>query len=172
MVGATDQCDRDQVGRVPQRLGDQDLAAAGASGHDALASVSTSWLLRRVAQRGSATSSEPEQEPRSHHGGPACPEQLLCEPSCAPYRSLARFHRRLPPKRSGERFRLVLGHDGTRTVAFELPGGGATVSGRGSGLSIRVDQVLYQARKVKIAIPTTLTRICIQIASVVSYITK
>jgi hypothetical protein len=53
--------------------------------------------------------------------------------------------------------------------AVELPGGGdANVSGRFVGLSKLVVQFLYQARRVKIVSPNTLTRICIQIASVVS----
>jgi hypothetical protein len=77
-------------------------------------------------------------------------------------------HPRLPPKRSCEHFWLAFGHDGAGTLVFELPGGGANVSGRGIGLSTRADQVLYQARRVKIVIPTTLTRICTQIALLVS----
>jgi hypothetical protein len=52
VVGATDQCDRDQVGHVPQRLGGQELAAAGAHDHDAMASLSTLWCRpsRRAAR--------------------------------------------------------------------------------------------------------------------------
>ena len=74
------------------------------------------------------------------------------------------------PKPNCEYFWLAPGHDGARTVAFELPGGGdVSVSGRTAGLSKRVVQVLYQARRVKIVSPEMLTRICIQIALVVSY---
>lgn len=168
----TDQSDYDQVGHVPQRLGGQEPAAAGANDHDAMASWPTSWLLLRPRGEDPQRRASLSRNLDLTAAHPPAPSSCFASPRCAPCRSLARFHRRLPPNRSGEQIRLVLGHVGARTVAFELPGGGANVSGRGSGLSIRADQVLYHASKVKIAIPTTLTRICIQIASVVSYIMK
>jgi len=68
---------------------------------------------------------------------------------------------------------LALYHYGASPVTLELPGaGGANASGGDLGLSMRVVQFLYHARSVKIAIPTILTRICIQIALVVSIKTK
>ena len=46
--------------------------------------------------------------------------------------------------------------------------GDVDVTGCMVGLSMRPDQDLYKAKRVKIAIPEKLTKICIQIASVVS----
>ena len=67
---------------------------------------------------------------------------------------------------------LGLCHDGS-AFAVELPVcGDSNVSGRFAGLSKLAVQFLYQARRLKIVSPNTLTRICIQIASVVSIRTK
>src|SRR5262249_4558644 len=46
------------------------------------------------------------------------------------------------------------------------------VRGRNGGLSMLVVQTLYQAKSVKIVRPAMLTRICIQIASLISIRTK
>ena len=63
-------------------------------------------------------------------------------------------------------------HEGSG-FALELPvDGDATVGDRSVGLSMLVVQTLYQAKSVKIASPTMLTRICIQIASLISIRTK
>lgn len=57
--------------------------------------------------------------------------------------------------------------------ALELQGcGDANASGHKTGLSKLVVHDLYQAKRHKIAIPKTLTKICIQIALVVSTRTK
>jgi hypothetical protein len=65
-----------------------------------------------------------------------------------------------------------LRHEGS-AFALELPvGGAATVRDRNVGLSMLVVQTLYQANSVKIVRPTMLTRICIQIALLISIKTK
>ena len=63
-------------------------------------------------------------------------------------------------------------HEGSG-FALEPPlGGGAPVGDRSAGLSMLVVQTLYQAKSVKIVRPAMLTRICIQIALLISIRTK
>jgi hypothetical protein len=70
-------------------------------------------------------------------------------------------------------FWRALGHDGACAGAFEpASGGDAKVSARTIGLSARAVQFLYQAMRVRIVIPRTLSRTCIQMALVISYMTK
>jgi hypothetical protein len=158
-----DQCDRDQVGHARRRLGGKEPAEPYAG----VLHLSTSWS----PQRGPARIRNDE---RARAGTLISPARPRLSPAAALRVHAERRsghspdHPRLPPKRGCEHFWLAFGHDGAGTLVFELPGGGANVSGRGIGLSTRADQVLYQARRVKIVIPTTLTRICTQIALLVS----